>query len=327
MIKENTVIKQQNIEFIPYDRALDHVKAELTVALSNSPVIIRKYTEHLKASSGKFIRAMSLLICAENQEGLVHPNAIKFAAAIELLHLATLVHDDVIDNADIRRGSLTLQKKYGKRTAVICGDYLFSYSLKLATSVPNKEDYLKLNMPDYMGRVCLGELNQHLNNGFFDLSVYQYLKIISGKTAALFEASFYAGAVLSEDQDKALNMYIRLGRYIGMIFQMMDDCLDFEKTENVAKKPVQSDFEQGVITLPLIYAFGNMTGLKEKARRSELKREEINDAVEKTGGLIYTRMISNKYYQKSLKIINELNITMEKRTKLKYILDKACGLG
>lgn len=325
MINEN-IKKHQDIEFISYDRALDFVKEELNRALSSSPIIIRKYTEHLKASSGKFIRAISLLICAENQEGMVHPNAIKFAAAIELLHLATLVHDDVIDNADIRRGNLTLQKKYGKRTAVICGDYLFSYALKLASSVSDKEDYLKLNMPDYMGRVCLGELNQHLNNGFLDLSVYQYLKIISGKTAALFEASFYAGAVLSGEDNKSLTRYMRMGKYIGMIFQMMDDCLDFEKTENIAKKPVQSDFEQGVITLPLIYAFKNMMGLKDKAKDNSLARDEINEAVAKTGGLIYTKMLSNKYYNKSLKIIDELNITSDKRTKLKYVLDKACGV-
>lgn len=325
MINEN-IKKHADIELIPYDRALDLVKEELNNALSSSPGIIRKYTEHLKTSSGKFIRAISLLICAQNEDDLIHPNAVKFAAAIELLHLATLVHDDVIDNANIRRGVLTLQKKYGKRTAVICGDYLFSFALRLAASVSDKDDYLKLNMPDYMGRVCLGELNQHLNNGFLDLSVYQYFKIISGKTAALFEASFFAGAVLIEQDNQTIAKYMRLGRYIGMIFQMQDDCLDFEKTESIAKKPVQSDFEQGVITLPLIHAFKNMFGLKEKAKNNQLSREEINEAVAKTGGLLYTRAVSKKYYNKALKIINELSITSEKKTKLKYILDKASGL-
>ncbi|MHB8062110.1 MAG: polyprenyl synthetase family protein [Ruminiclostridium sp.] len=325
MTNENVKV-QDNMEFIAYDRALELVKAEISRTLSIAPIIIRKYTEHLMISSGKGIRAVALLTCAQNEDGLIHPNAIKFAAAIEILHLATLVHDDVIDNANIRRGNLTLQKKYGKRTAVICGDYLFCVALKLAASISNKREYLDLDIHDYMGKVCLGELNQHVNNGFLDLSVYQYLKIISGKTAALFEASFYAGAVLCEQEDLILIKYRKLGRYIGMIFQMTDDCMDFETTQNIAKKPVQSDFEQGVITLPLIYAFKNMLGLKEKAKNNQLSRHDINEAVEKTGGISYTRSVSNKYYNKALHIIDELEITMDKKTKLISILDRACGL-
>ncbi len=336
MINENTK-SQQDLEFIVYDGALELVKEKVNKALSAAPVIIRKYTEHLTASTGKYIRAVSLLICAQNREGKIHPNAVSFAAAIELLHLATLVHDDVIDNAGIRRGQVTLQKKYGRKTAVICGDYLFSIALKMAASVPNKEDYIKLNMPDYVSRVCLGELNQHINNGFLDLSAYKYLKIISGKTAALFEASFCAGAILSNYdsgtepggtaglQDKTLSKYMRLGRYIGMIFQIQDDCMDFEKTEEVAKKPVQSDYQQGVITLPLIYAFQKMLGLKEKAGNNSLTREEINNAVSQTGGLDYTHKISGRYHDKSMKLIEQLDISSDKRSMLIYVLNKAYG--
>ncbi len=325
MIKEN-IKKTDDINFLPNDKALDYVKEEINRELSNAPIIIRQYTKHLTDSSGKFIRSIALLTCAQNENGLIHPNAIKFAAAIEIIHLATLVHDDVIDNADIRRGNITLQKKYGKRTAVICGDYLLCVALKLAASVSSRKDYLDLVLPDYMSRVCLGELNQHVNNGFVDLSIYKYLKIISGKTAALFEASFYAGAILNQQNDLLISKYKKLGRYIGMIFQMTDDCMDFEKTEMFAKKPVQSDFEQGVITLPLIYAFKNMLGLKEKAKKNQLSREDISAAVAKTGGLSYTRLISKKYYNKAMLIINDLQIGLDKRTKLIAILDKAYGL-
>ncbi|MDF2988091.1 MAG: Polyprenyl synthetase [Eubacterium sp.] len=336
MTNEN-VKKQDDIELIVYEGALELVKDKVNKALSAAPLIIRKYTEHLMASTGKYIRAVSLLICAQNRDGLIHPNAISFAAAIELLHLATLVHDDVMDNAGIRRGKMTLQKKYGKKTAVICGDYLFSVALKIASSVSNKEDYIKLNMPDYISRVCLGELNQHINNGYLDISTYKYLKIISGKTAALFEASFCAGAILSsydengrleqspDSNDKTIRKYMRLGRHIGMIFQIQDDCMDFEKTEDVAKKPVQSDYQQGVITLPLIHAFKNMLGLKEKARSKELTREEVSIAVAETGGLDFTHLIADKYYKKSLKLLDELDISSDKRSKLLYVLDKAYG--
>jgi heptaprenyl diphosphate synthase len=275
------------------------------------------------ASHGKYIRAMSVLMCAENQEGLIHPNAVKIGAAIELLHLATLVHDDVIDNADIRRGDITLQKKYGKRTAVICGDYLLCTALNLASSISNKEEYLKLDMPDYMGKVCLGELNQHMNNANLNLSVFQYLKIISGKTAALFEASFHAGAVFSGCSEKDCRKYKQLGYYIGMIFQLTDDCIDFEDTAEAARKPVQSDYEQGVVTLPLIHALKNIGSFREKAGKSGVSRTEINEAVNTSGGLSYTHMVVKKYFNKAEKIILELEVTENKKEKLMSLLKKA----
>jgi len=311
------------ISYIAFNEALSLVKDEADRVLSASPSIIRGYTKHLTSSKGKFIRAIALLTCAQNKDGRIHTNAVKFAAAIETLHLATLVHDDVMDDADIRRGFPTLQKQYGKRTAVICGDYLLCIALKLAADVPNKQDYLNLNIPDYMTRVCFGELNQHINNGNFDLSVYRYLKIISGKTAALFEASFFAGAILSESDPSEIRRYKRLGRYIGMIFQLIDDCMDFEATENIAKKPVQSDFEQNVITLPLIHAFAKMLGFKERALKNEVSRIDIGDAVSKTNGILYTRMVAKKYYDKYIKVVNDMDITENKRDGLISILDKA----
>lgn len=305
-----------------FDDALQLVKVEVDGALSASPKIIRAYMEHLMLSRGKFIRAISLLTCAENKEGLIHPNAIKLAASIELLQLATLVHDDVIDNAKTRRGVVTLQKKFGKRTAVICGDYLFCLSLQHASTIANKNDYLDFEMPDYMSRVCLGEILQNMNNSNLDLSIYNYLKIISGKTAALFEASFYAGAILCVDAKDETKQYRKLGRYMGMIFQLTDDCIDFEASPELAKKPVQSDFEQGVITLPLIYAFQKRSHFKEKAELNHVTRAEINAAVFETGGLSYTRVISKKYYTKSLNILDKLNVSENKKASLVRILDK-----
>ncbi len=329
---------QEKVEFISYDGALELVKKKVEHALTSAPVIIRKYTRHLTASTGKYIRAVSLLICAQNKEGKIHPNAVSVAASIELLHLASLVHDDVMDDAKLRRGKITLQRKYGKKTAVICGDYLFSLALKMAYSVSDRGNYLNLSLPDYIGRVCLGELNQHINNGFLDISALQYFKIISGKTAALFEASFYAGAVLSFHQleettsleaaleDNVIRKYMRLGKYIGMIFQIQDDCMDYEKTEEVAKKPVQSDFEQGVITLPLIYAFKKIAGLKDRARENMLSREELVAEITRSGGLEYTHKVSGRYYLKAMKIIDELDISSDKRSKLIYVLEKAYGV-
>jgi heptaprenyl diphosphate synthase len=319
----NETKKEFNIEPIPAEDALDLVKREVDRTLYKSPLIIREFTRHLISSRGKYIRALSVINCAEDANGMVPPNAIKVAAAIEILHLATLVHDDIIDNAELRRGDVTLQKKYGKRTAVICGDYLLTVALRMAGSIENKKDYLELNLPDFIGRLCLGELNQHVNNGNINLSIYKYLKIISGKTAALFEASYFAGAILSGCSEKEANRYRQLGYYVGMIFQLSDDCIDFEETVEDAHKPVQSDYEQGVITLPLIHAFSKLEEFKEKAITHKITRNEINTAVEKTGGLSFTRSISGKYYDKAKRIIDELSATNHKKEKLLFVLDKA----
>lgn len=328
MIKESFMGKATENR-AQFEESFEQAKYEVGRMLSTAPVIIRSYTKHLATSTGKGIRAASVIACAMDDEGLIPENAVKLAVAIEILHLATLVHDDVIDDADIRRGELSLQKKYGRRTAVICGDYLVCMAMKIAASAAEesvKEDNMKFQIPDYMSRICLGELNQHINNGNVDLSVRQYLKIVSGKTAALFEASFFAGAALIEEDLSIVKKYARLGRYVGMIFQLTDDCMDFEETEETAKKPVQSDYEQNVITLPLIYAFKKLENLKNRAKECKLPRNEINKIVLQTGGLDYTRRIAREYYNKALKLLQEMRLPQEKQNKLKTILDKSMRL-
>ncbi len=325
-IMTNNITKNMNNDVMSYEEAIGLVKKEVDQALTKSPIIIREYLTHLSLSQGKFIRAVSILACAENKEGKIHINAVKTAAAIEILHLATLVHDDVIDNADLRRGKATLQKKYDKRTAVICGDYLLSLALRRVADISNKKDYLDLDIPDYISRLCLGELNQHINNKNLNLSIFQYMKIISGKTAALFEASFYGGAVLAGLDERETKSYRQLGHYIGMIFQLSDDCIDFDSSVEEANKPVQSDYEQGVITLPLIHAFAQSKEFKEKAAESGVNRAEINGAVEKTGGLAFTQGIVRKYYRKAMERINGLELTQSKKERMVAILNQAARI-
>ncbi len=311
-----------NIEF-NYNKAFKKMKKEVDRILSTSPAIIREYTKYLRRTTGKFIRAKSLLVCAQNERNMIPQSAIMLATAIEILHLATLVHDDVIDNANLRRGAVTLQKKYGNRTAVICGDYLLSVSLNIVASVSEKKDYIERKMPNFVSRVCLGELNQHINNGNYDLSVFQYLKIIAGKTACMFEGVFYVGASLVEEKESIIKRYAKIGRYIGMIFQLTDDCMDFETSESIAKKPVQSDYEQNVITLPLIHTFKILKNLKDRAKAHSLTRSEINTMVKRAGGLLYTRRLAKKYHRKAMETLQLLEISEDKREKIASIADKA----
>lgn len=310
---------------LSFEEAFAQVRILVVDKLSSAPGIVRNYTRHLVAAQGKYIRTSALLTCAMDSGDRIHPDAVNFAAAIELLHLATLVHDDVMDNAEIRRGVPALHKKYGTRTAVICGDYLFCIALQTASGCRRPKDRLEFDMPDYMGRICLGELSQHINNGNMRLSVYQYLKIISGKTAALFEASFFAGAMISETDEAVIRRYRRLGHCLGMMFQLTDDCNDFEVNKAAAKKPVQSDYEQGVFTLPLIYTLKTRSGFMQELEAGLVTRSEMNEAVFTAGGLDYAHKVAKKYHQKSMKIVDLLPLSEEKRKRLVAILGEACN--
>lgn len=310
-------------EPLGFDAAFEETAKEVDNSLNKAPLVVRTYTKHLAKARGKFIRTFSLLACAMDEEDKIDTDAICFASAIEILHLATLVHDDIMDNAEVRRGIETIQKKYGRKTAVICGDYLLSASLKKMLQVKNSDMYKDYSLPDFVGEVCAGELKQHINNGNLDLSMFRYLSIINGKTAALFEASFYGGAILSKADEKNQILYRRLGRYIGVIFQLTDDCIDFEEKQETALKNVQSDFEQGVITLPLIYTLQQYPELKEKAGNEEVDRQELNRWVQKSGGISFTKGIAKRYYDKASKIIEQLSLTPVKEEKLVFILNRA----
>lgn len=313
----------ENTRPLSYDEAVGEVKREIDNILVGSREIIQKYLEHLKSSSGKLIRAKALLICALDSEDRVPLSAVKLAAAIEIFHLATLVHDDVIDDAQTRRGKAALHKKFGRKLAVICGDYLFSIALKLISEIGDRESYINIDAPDFISRVCIGELEQHVNNKNYDLTAYKYLKIISGKTAALFEVAFFGGALIRGAEPREAEKYMRVGRYVGMIFQLNDDCIDFEESEDAARKTVRSDYEQGVITLPLIYALSNNPDIKEKLKNSPLTASRVSDIVITAGGLVFTREIAKRYYNKCIKTINQINMHESKREMLVSVLKKA----
>lgn len=300
---------------------LEYVKGEVDKALSTSPLIIRNYTKHLLKSQGKYLRAKSVLASAIREDGSIHYDAVKFAAAIELLHLATLVHDDVMDDADTRRGVITLHKKYGRKTAVICGDYVMAVATSLAASVEQKQEYLTFEMSNYMEAVALGELLQHINNGNKNLTIKEYLEIIDGKTAKLFEASMVAGITTTLAAKEVVDLYKVFGHNLGMIFQILDDVSDFEDTKELAKKPVQSDFEQGVITLPLIHAFKAFPEYLEKAKKDLINRFDIMKIVKESDSVANARELAEKYYSEALVALSDMKLQNDKHDVLLEILN------
>jgi len=307
-------------------QAADTVKQ----ALMGAPNPVCEITNHLAGAQGKGIRTLLLLYTAMDPDGLVHSDAVKAAAAIELFHLATLVHDDVIDNAPLRRGIPTVQHKFGRKHAVICGDYL----LCLATSliVPLHANYqeqtgLLPTVTSALSHICMGELRQLCNNRNIELGIPGYLHIIVDKTAALFYVAAYAGALIARYNSDETMRLARFGRYFGMVFQIVDDCKDYEISEDEALKTVGKDISEGVVTLPLIYAFRSSPQLRELAKEAfddAVLAKRLAKAVCDTDGTQKSRDLASRYADKARLLLKAF--PAYKTRSLLELLSKSIGV-
>ena len=298
--------------------------AELIVeTFETSPKSIKHITSHLAKVQGKATRTKLLLMSSLDREGFVPKEAVSAAAAVEILHLATLVHDDIIDDARIRRGQESIQSKFGKKEAVICGDYLFC--MAFASIAKIYEPYVK-SIPKFassIGKICLGELEQYSNNFNTNITFYDYLKTINGKTAALFHVSAHSGALIGGDTEKDIRNIARFGSYFGMIFQIIDDCKDYKFNEAQALKPTESDIASGVINLPLLMAFFKEQGLREKAKIILKNGSEISTLisdVHRLNGVESSVEIAKKYVIKARKTLKNLD-NIQKSEQLNKLLD------
>ena len=200
---------------------------------------------------GKMIRPAYMTLFANWSKNGNQQQVRAVAAALELLHVATLLHDDVIDEADMRRGQETLNSRYGNRVAIYAGDFVLTSCYQLLSAYLSDLDGISLPT-NGMARVVEGELAQMRNRYRYDLGLQEYLKRIEGKTAQLFMVSCYMGAKLGQ-MDDALRAK-KIGQQIGMAFQILDDILDYQVTPQEFGKPVLEDVAQGGYTAPLIYA-------------------------------------------------------------------------
>ncbi|MDO4800270.1 MAG: polyprenyl synthetase family protein [Bacillota bacterium] len=298
------------------------VRDDLSSMFDRAPLPIRTYLRHLAGAQGKLLRAQALLIASMDAADTVQVDAVRLAEAIEIFHLATLVHDDVIDDAEIRRGIPSLQKAFGRKIAVICGDYLLAMALRIVAQVASSDKYQDrerpTRFPDYVSRICLGELEQYIHNRDFKLSVWRYLRIIRGKTAVLFEAAFRFGALASDEVGLPHQDYANFGRFLGMCFQITDDIIDYECDQETAKKPVAGDFSEGVVTLPLILS---LQGSGVDA--AQLTSESAVRLVRERGGAKRARGVSTNYYGKAKRILDSMNMSDKKREQMLNLLERA----
>lgn len=263
-------------------------------------------------SQGKMVRPAFLLIGAgfgRPLRGAASARTIeKLAAAIELLHTATLIHDDVLDQAETRRGLPALHTRFGTVEAVLAGDWLLSRCFRLA-SENAAPDNAKL-LSRLVGSVCSAEISQDLGKFGYTTSVRSYLRTIAGKTAALFSLALHTGATESKAKPSVTSSLRRAGYCIGMAFQVIDDILDFESTEGVMGKPVGKDIREGLCTLPLIHALRadpeGMRALLGQSRIDESRVGEVIATVFELGGIDRAREMAHLFTERARREIARL---------------------
>lgn len=211
---------------------------------------IRDMAAYCLDSSGKRLRPSLVFFCGWREEGRVDPELVRAAGVVEMVHLATLVHDDIMDRAEIRRNRRTASRQFGPDAAVLLGDALFSQALHIASQFPTTEVCRLVS--ESTRKVCSGEIMQTLRRRDFSISLDEYRRMIDLKTAELFRVSCYLGAMLSgHDQAFALAAD-RFGKHLGIAYQIYDDLADFLGEEKKIGKTLGTDLASGKLTLPLM---------------------------------------------------------------------------
>jgi octaprenyl-diphosphate synthase len=229
---------------------LAKVESELKRNSESGVHLVRNINSYLQDSGGKRLRP-SLLLLTSRLCGFEEESAIRVSTVVELIHLATLVHDDIIDNGRTRRGRPSVNALWGNQITVLMGDWLYMTSFQLALEL-RKFRVLDV-LIDVTRQMVEGELMQLEQNGRLDISAEEHLEVCLRKTAYLFSGCGKLGAILGEAGPEAEDYLSRYGRAVGMAFQLIDDLLDYTSREEVLGKPVLKDLEEGKITLPMIY--------------------------------------------------------------------------
>ena len=279
------------------------VEEKIKSKLISDVRLVEKMTDYHLNTGGKRLRALLTLCSAKLCGYSKGTRDINLAACVELIHSATLMHDDVIDDGSVRRGKKTLNKKWGNHSSVLVGDYLLSRCFEMMVEDGNIE-VLKL-LSSTSSIIAQGEVLQLQHKGEVDMLEETYLKIISSKTAELFAAATKVGAILSGTRNKdkeALEFY---GRNLGLTFQIADDTLDYNSELNLFGKKIGKDFFEGKITLPIILLFQKASS-KEKVILKEifLKKERNETDFIKVMSLIKKYDVIKSCYQKAYHYIN-----------------------
>jgi octaprenyl-diphosphate synthase len=251
----------------PIAADLEEAERILAETLRNHTPAIDELVRHVSRFRGKRLRPALLLLVARAC-GAVTPAHHVLAAVVEMVHTATLVHDDVLDGASVRRHVATVNAAWGTQTSILLGDYLFTHAFHLSATLGDPRAPRLIG--EATNRVCAGELRQGLERGNLELTEADYYEIIDGKTAALIECCGRLGAMYGGSDDNVTEALARYGRGLGLAFQIADDLLDLVGEEQAAGKSLGTDLEQQKMTLPLIRLLASATGSRAVRLRQVL---------------------------------------------------------
>ena len=264
------------------------VEEKIKTKLSSEVELVQKMINYHLDTGGKRLRALLTLSSAKLCGYSKGTRDINLASCVELIHAATLMHDDVIDNGSIRRGKKTLNKVWSNHSSVLAGDYLLSRCFEMMVEDGNLE-VLKL-LSSTSSKIAQGEILQLQHQGEVDMLEETYLKIISAKTAELFAAATKTGAILSNVMNKEKEALEFYGRNLGLTFQIADDTLDYNSELKLFGKKIGKDFYEGKITLPIILLFQKASNQEKKELKNIFSQDQRNES-----DLIYSLSLIKKY--------------------------------
>lgn len=291
------------------------IENSLEETVKGESSLLQEASLHLLQAGGKRIRPVFVLLAAKF--GRYDIQVVKdVAVALELIHMASLVHDDVIDDADLRRGRPTIKSKWDNRFAMYSGDYIFAKSLELMTNVENPVAHQILS--NTIVELTIGEIEQIKDKYRFEQNLRDYLLRIKRKTALLIAASCQLGAIAAGVEEEVHRKLARFGYFVGMSFQITDDVLDFTGTEKELGKPAGGDLLQGNITLPVLFA------MKDEKLRSEIVKVHENigsdemthiiELIKNSNAIEKSLEFSDRYLDRALEVLDELPNNKAKKT-------------
>lgn len=303
---------------------LDNVNQVIRQELYSEVVLIRQIAEYIINSGGKRLRPILLLLVANalNYQGNQH---YALAAVIEFIHTATLLHDDVVDESDLRRSKPTANAVFGNAASVLVGDFLYSRSFQMMVKTNNMAVMKVLSQATNI--ISEGEVLQLLNCHNADVDEERYMKVIHYKTAKLFQASAEIAAILGTQDSAIIKAFADYGMYLGTAFQLIDDVLDYSGDEDETGKHLGDDLAEGKPTLPLIYVMQNGTPEQANIVKNAIEhggREvfaQVLEVIKNSNALEFTRQQAIKEAQLAKNAIMDLQLNEQYKIALLNLAD------
>ena len=292
---------------VPIEAEMAEFEQKFRGLMKSKVKLLDHIMNYIVKRKGKQMRPMFVFLTAGITGG-INESTHRGAALIELLHTATLVHDDVVDDANYRRGFFSVNALWKNKIAVLVGDYLLSRGLLL--SVDNEDFHLLKIVSNTVKEMSEGELLQIAKARKLDITEEVYYQIIRQKTASLIASCCAVGASSNQNDTEVIDKMRSFGEKVGMAFQIKDDLFDYGEDE--IGKPVGIDIKEKKMTLPLIFALNQSDWLEKRriisliGNKSEDKKavNEVIDYVKRSGGLDYAKSVMNRFYQEALEILN-----------------------